>query len=307
MPNNSHEENQDIHTSIKQVASETSIDPRYIFAIMLQESNGCVRAPTTNYGVRNPGLMQSHNGGATCNEGGNIQNPCPAATITQMIRDGASGTSSGDGLVQLLQKSNGLAATRYYKAARMYNSGSIDPSGDLGKGIATHCYSSDVANRLTGWVRTRKTCNLDGEVNNSVPLESPHADMDFSELDTPAPVPHIVAQPTPKPAALTPKPAQVQPTPAKVTPSKQITKIASAPVFQERPYVPQRIKAVSTNMAPGASSNCAKFYTVKGGDFCNKVVDEFKLSFAKLRQLNTQIDNNCSNLWLGYDYCVEAL
>ena len=41
--------------------------------------------------------------------------------------------------------------SRYYRAARVYNSGSVDPSGDLGQGVATHCYASDVANRLRGW------------------------------------------------------------------------------------------------------------------------------------------------------------
>ena len=47
----------------------------------MQESKGCVRAPTTNNGVRNPGLMQSHNGRGTCNEGGNVKNPCPASEV----------------------------------------------------------------------------------------------------------------------------------------------------------------------------------------------------------------------------------
>ena len=41
--------------------------------------------------------------------------------------------------------------SRYYRAARVYNSGSVDGSGDLGRGVATHCYASDVANRLRGW------------------------------------------------------------------------------------------------------------------------------------------------------------
>ena len=40
--------------------------------------------------------------------------------------------------------------------------GSVDPSGDLGKGISTHCYASDIANRLTGWVMAPHDCYLDG-------------------------------------------------------------------------------------------------------------------------------------------------
>jgi hypothetical protein len=45
----------------------------------------------------------------------------------------------------------------------MYNGGSVDPSGDLGKGCCTKCYASDIANRLMGWVKANHNCPLDGE------------------------------------------------------------------------------------------------------------------------------------------------
>ena len=64
----------------------------------MEESNGCVRAPTTNNGVVNPGLMQSHNGGHSGEHGDN----CAESDITGMIRDGTDGTQSGDGLRQIL-------------------------------------------------------------------------------------------------------------------------------------------------------------------------------------------------------------
>jgi len=51
--------------------------------------------------------------------------------------------------------------SKYYKAARIYNSGSVASSGNLNDGIATHCYASDIANRLTGWVKAETLCNLD--------------------------------------------------------------------------------------------------------------------------------------------------
>jgi hypothetical protein len=50
----------------------------------------------------------------------------------------------------------------FYRAARIYNSGSIASSGQLQDGIATHCYASDIANRLTGWVWAPHGCTLDG-------------------------------------------------------------------------------------------------------------------------------------------------
>jgi len=126
----------------------------------MQESKGCVRAPTTNYGVTNPGLMQSHDGTGSCNNGG-VQDPCPQSEITQMITDGTTGTSSGDGLEQTMSQAGSDDVSKYYKAARIYNSGSVASSGNLNDGIATHCYASDIANRLTGWVKAETLCNLD--------------------------------------------------------------------------------------------------------------------------------------------------
>lgn len=246
VPNNSDQEIGHIYNAIKQVSGETGIDPRYILAVMMQESNGCVRAPTTNWGVRNPGLMQGHNGAATCNENG-VQNPCPPNTITQMIRDGAAGTAFGDGLRQLLGKSGASDDSKYYKAARMYNSGSIAGSGDLGDGIATHCYASDIANRLTGWVTAPHGCCLDRGCAN-------------------APAPAPVPAPVPNPES----------------------------------------NAPSGPRAPGASAQCSQWYTVQGGDHCGVLQQKFGISFDQLRRWNTGLDGSCSNMWLGYSYCVRA-
>ncbi|GAD98869.1 hypothetical protein PMAA_009950 [Paecilomyces variotii No. 5] len=154
-----------IWDAIEQVAQETFVDHRFILATIMQESGGCVRVSTTNYGVRNPGLMQDHDGDATCNSDiapYTVQTPCPPDVITQMVRDGTAGTASGDGLANCINQSGASDASAFYKAARIYNSGSIAASGNLQDGIATHCYSSDIANRLTGWVQAPHGCTLDG-------------------------------------------------------------------------------------------------------------------------------------------------
>jgi hypothetical protein len=104
--------------------------------------------------------MQTHNGAGSCNMDGNIQNPCPMSEITQMIRDGVEGTADGDGLKQTLEKAGCDDVSKYYKAARIYNSGSIS-GDDLGAGVATRCYAADIGNRLTGWVNAPKECHLD--------------------------------------------------------------------------------------------------------------------------------------------------
>ncbi|KAK6534137.1 hypothetical protein TWF281_005475 [Arthrobotrys megalospora] len=134
-------------TYIQQVARASRIDQRAILAVIMQESAGCLRAPTTSNGVTNPGLMQSHNGVS-------FDPLRPVTTIKQMIIDGTMGTAYGDGIVQLLNQYG-----NYYKAFRAYNSGSIAPSGDLSDGNgATPCYVSDIANRLTGWTLAPNAC-----------------------------------------------------------------------------------------------------------------------------------------------------
>ena len=140
-----------IESAIESVAASTYVDHRFILAIIMQESEGCVRVPTTNNGVVNPGLMQSHDGSSTCAG----VDPCPDSEITGMIEDGTGGTASGDGLAGLINDAvstyGASGAQGFYFAARLYNSGSIDTS-DLEDGEgSTDCYVSDVTNRLMGW------------------------------------------------------------------------------------------------------------------------------------------------------------
>ena len=128
-----------VRTAIMTVATEAGVDIRAILCIVVQESGGNVRITSTNNGINNPGLMQSHNGVS-------FDPNDPQGSILQMVRDGTTGTGSGDGLKQCIDKSGGS----YYEAFRMYNSGSVnhddmnDPVG------ATASYVRDAANRLMG-------------------------------------------------------------------------------------------------------------------------------------------------------------
>nr|POE65961.1 hypothetical protein CFP56_57651 [Quercus suber] len=160
----------DMRSAIISIASDSGVDPRVILAVIMQESTGCVRVITTAYSVFNPGLMQSHNGTGTCNTNsasllvvagtGLVQTPCPTSEIQQMIMDGVDGTNSGDGLKQLLVKQGRTDVSKWYRAARMYNGGSVAASGNLEEGCCTVCYASDIANRLTGWVNAAHSCSL---------------------------------------------------------------------------------------------------------------------------------------------------
>ncbi|KAI4283148.1 MAG: hypothetical protein L6R38_002371 [Xanthoria sp. 2 TBL-2021] len=127
-----------IKEAIETVSRSSRVDVRAILCIIVQESGGNPRIPTTNNGVRNPGLMQSHNGSEF--------NPArPKESILQMVRDGTEGTKDGDGLKQLLQKYG-----NYYEAFRGYNSGSVN-KGNLNDPVgATGDYVQKAANRLMG-------------------------------------------------------------------------------------------------------------------------------------------------------------
>lgn len=156
---NSDQEISDIKDAIIQVSRETGVDKAFSLAVMMQESNGCVRVKTTSWAHENPGLFQSHEGQGSCNPGNSEpRSPCPETEIKQMVQDGVNGTLAGDGLKQCLSQANGVGAERYYKAARLYNSGSLGPYGDLGVGGSTPCYASDIANRLLGWSLERSLC-----------------------------------------------------------------------------------------------------------------------------------------------------
>ena len=149
-----------IKSAIETVAGESGVDNRFILTIIMQESKGCVRVPTTDNGVVNPGLMQSHNGSGSCAG----VNPCPNETILQMVRDGTTGTADGDGIQQTLATTSAEIgssdARAHYAAARLYNSGSVDYTNLNNPFTSTACYATDVANRFTGWTLANSGCQL---------------------------------------------------------------------------------------------------------------------------------------------------
>jgi hypothetical protein len=76
-----------------------------------------------------------------------------------MITDGL-GITTSDGFMQCVNEKAGASdVSKYYKGALYYNSGVMPESGNLGKGRANACYSSDIANRVMGWSGNRSPCN----------------------------------------------------------------------------------------------------------------------------------------------------
>lgn len=139
--------------AIHQVSASTGVDPRFILAIIIEESRGCVRVQSTSLAVQNPGLMQSHEGQGSCSDPV-VQRPCPYNEIQQMISDGTASNDAGVDLKDLINATGRTDVSRFYMAARMYNSGprSIPEDHDLSSPGANPCYAADIANRLLGYV-----------------------------------------------------------------------------------------------------------------------------------------------------------
>lgn len=144
MTMNTPEQNAWVKEAIDLEAQKTGVDARFILATVMQESSGRVNAPTTNNGVNNPGLMQSHNGESFSDIGDGGK-----ASIFQMIKDGVEGThgkeGGGDGLAQCIEQGGD-----YFTAARLYNSGQVDKSNLNAPVGATPDYPADIANRVMG-------------------------------------------------------------------------------------------------------------------------------------------------------------
>lgn len=271
---NSEEETQLLKSNIQKIASESNIDARFILAVVLQESQGCVRVQTTNNGVTNPGLMQSHDGTGTC---ANQKGECSDSQIYQQIKDGTEGTSAGDGLQQCLnQYKVSSEATSYYRAARCYNSGSVDPSGNLGKGVATHCYVSDIANRLIGWYAGVSKCNsaIIGDMTN--------AQFIGSSQQTSSPTSTTVFK------SLTGSPSSI---PHGETSTSTSLSWSQQAFFTEAAY-------------PSACPRCTQYATVRSGDTCDAVLRPYGITLGQLIALNPGLNSACTNLWSGYQYCV---
>lgn len=56
-----------------------------------------------------------------------------------------------------------------------------------------------------------------------------------------------------------------------------------------------------------AAEGCVQWYNVKTGDSCYSAIAtvEGGLSLEDFYAMNPQVDNDCFNLWKGYDYCVS--
>ncbi|KAL2829473.1 hypothetical protein BDW59DRAFT_159061 [Aspergillus cavernicola] len=56
--------------------------------------------------------------------------------------------------------------------------------------------------------------------------------------------------------------------------------------------------------ASGTSPTCTKWHLLEEGDTCDSIVAEYGIILSRFRQLNRNVDSECSNLVAGNAYCV---
>jgi LysM repeat protein len=65
---------------------------------------------------------------------------------------------------------------------------------------------------------------------------------------------------------------------------------------------------IPTNTQGESNTHCGQWYTVQADDSCASISLAFGLTLVDFYFLNPQVDSaNCTNLWLGYAYCVKAV
>ncbi|PKX91504.1 uncharacterized protein P174DRAFT_462047 [Aspergillus novofumigatus IBT 16806] len=57
---------------------------------------------------------------------------------------------------------------------------------------------------------------------------------------------------------------------------------------------------------PGIIDNYNSFYKISSGNQCDTIAKAHSISIAQLRSWNSEINNNCSNLWLDYYICIHV-
>ncbi|KAI4955121.1 hypothetical protein J4E91_000977 [Alternaria rosae] len=266
--NNSDAETQAIKDSIESESEASGVPKELILAVMMQESKGCVRAPTTQSDAHNPGLMQGA-GTASCHPlTQNAISPCPANVIHDMIHEG----TAGEGLRSSLKKSLDAFSTtpddsKYYKAARLYNSGDQVTDPNLGQG-STACYASDIANRLIEPF-SESICdnNAVATLTKTEGRETNNNDNDDQQIDL-----------------------------------EQHQTDNEQPAPKQNGDTQSGDSGILDATITGAVDGCTKYYTPSGGSNCEAA----PITLAMLRELNSKLSEDCSNLWAGYGYCIAT-
>ncbi|KAJ5145910.1 uncharacterized protein N7515_000474, partial [Penicillium bovifimosum] len=65
--------------------------------------------------------------------------------------------------------------------------------------------------------------------------------------------------------------------------------------------------AVPTDAVTTSNTDCGQWYSIKDDETCQTVASKFGIDIEDFYFLNPQLGQNCSSLWLGNSYCVQAV
>ncbi|KAL8306251.1 hypothetical protein RB597_003198 [Gaeumannomyces tritici] len=83
-------------------------------------------------------------------------------------------------------------------------------------------------------------------------------------------------------------------------------KLPPAPTTGVPPLTPTTAAPIPSKTAVGSDKPCGRWYEVVAGDYCNLVTLKFAISLEDFMFLNTGINSNCTNLFAGESYCIQA-
>lgn len=82
---------------------------------------------------------------------------------------------------------------------------------------------------------------------------------------------------------------------------------AATPTSTSSPSSTATAVSIPSNAANGTTDNCAQYYTIEKGDYCNKIIVKFSISLDDFLFLNTGVNKNCTNLFAEESYCVQPV
>ena len=62
-----------------------------------------------------------------------------------------------------------------------------------------------------------------------------------------------------------------------------------------------------SNLANGTNKNCAQFYSVETGNYCNQIILKFSILLQDFLFLNQGVNKECTNLYAKESYCVAPV
>jgi LysM repeat protein len=64
---------------------------------------------------------------------------------------------------------------------------------------------------------------------------------------------------------------------------------------------------VPSPLGPNTTTNCGRYFTILPGDDCSTVSLKFSIDLGDFIFLNPEVNVNCTNLWLDYNYCIAPV